>query len=287
MNPSLFRGDMTSLIKINPFSGGNTDIREDVGEYLDDIETAALSWDLSISPGISEATNKSQIRLCHQNLQRDKDAWHWWYYILRKADNTDFSRIVTEFRDQYRVKASQASSLFTVKNEMLSLLHGEGEHIREYVHRVEKLFEKIPKDMDSLFAIAFIKAMRDQERRQRVTFDLKDTLNFSFLKALTVVKFSFQEIGELDPFRPNLKANEPQHQPATFYSPPIVLQVNTVAVSHMPRSTTKATTLPPVMTQKQFNLLMAGYEASVRRTPGSNYLSGSIGSLQDNRRVNP
>lgn len=60
-NTSHFRADMTSLIKINPFSGGNPDISEDVDVYLDDIMTAAMSWDLSLSPGILEATNKSKI----------------------------------------------------------------------------------------------------------------------------------------------------------------------------------------------------------------------------------
>ena len=60
--------------------------------------------------------------------------------------------------------------------------------------------------MDSLFATACVKGMRDQDWRQRVTFDLKDSPNFSFLKALTVVKFSFQEIGEPDPFRPTQSA---------------------------------------------------------------------------------
>jgi len=120
--------------------------------------------------------------------------------VLPEADKKDFKKIATEFRDRYGVKAAQASSLLAMQNEMLSLMQGEMEHIWEYVHRVEKLSRNIPKDMDSLFAITFIKGMRDQERRQRVTFDLKDTPNFSFFKALTVVKFSFQEIGKPDPF---------------------------------------------------------------------------------------
>jgi len=34
---------MSTLIKITPFNGGNTDQGESVDEYLDDVETAALS----------------------------------------------------------------------------------------------------------------------------------------------------------------------------------------------------------------------------------------------------
>jgi len=259
---------------------------EDVDEYLDDVETVALSWDLSISLGISEATNKSKSRLFRQNLQRDGDAGHWWYYILSEADKRDFSKIVIEFRERYGIKASQASSLFAVQNEMLSLLQGENEHIREYVHRVEKLSRKIPKDMDSLFAIAFIKGMRDQERRQWVTFDLKDSPNFSFLKALTVVKFSFHEIGEPDLFRPTLKICDTHHPQTALYSPPVVPQVNAVAVTDMARPTGEQSALPAAMTQEQFNMFMAGYEASVRQSPRSPYTYGPLGSSLNNRRAN-
>jgi len=157
---------MSNFIKINPFNEGNTDLSESVEEYLDDIETAALSWDLSITPGISEATDHSKIRLFRQNLERNGDAWHWWYYVLPEAYKKDYGKRVVEFKDRYGVKATEASSLFAVQNEMLSLLQGEGEHIRDYAHRVEMLSRMIPRDMDSLFAIAFVKGMRDQERKQ-------------------------------------------------------------------------------------------------------------------------
>jgi len=99
---------------------------------------------------------------------------------------------------------------------MLLFTQRELEHIRDYVHWVETLSQKIPHKMDSLFPIAFIKGMGDQERRHRVTFDLKDTLKFSFLKALVVVKFSFQEIGEPDAFTPCLKSREVEQMGMLF-----------------------------------------------------------------------
>lgn len=248
---------MAALIMINSFSGGSPVVCKDVEEYLDNVETAALSWDLTITPGILEASNKSKIRLFRQNLERDGDAWHWWYYVLPDTDKKDFSRIAAEFRNRYGVKAAQASSLFAMQNEILSLIQGEKEHIREYVHRVEKLSRKIPKDMDSLFAIAFIKGMRDKERRQRVTFDLKDTTNFSFAKALTVVKFSFPEIEELDPFRPNQKGREPEHLLLSLYSTPLVPQVNAVAVTDLSCPAPENSVAFPIMTQEQFNAFMS------------------------------
>ena len=275
---------MSTLIKITPFNGGNTDQGESVDEYLDDVETAALSWDLTIIPGITEATNKSKIRLFRQNLERDGDAWHWWYYVLPEADKKDYAKIVLEFRDRYGVKASQASSLFAVQNEMLSLHQNESEHIRDYVHRVEKLSRKIPRDMDSLFAIAFIKGMQDQEKRQRVTFDLKDSPNFSFVKALSVVKFSFQEIGEPDPFRPHQKAREQELQSSSLYTSPVYPPVNTVGKANFtPTPAVNSPTLPP-LTQEQFNAFMNAYEASIGRIPRNQY-SGQ-GSFSSARRGN-
>ncbi|KAG0134397.1 hypothetical protein HOY82DRAFT_602671 [Tuber indicum] len=133
---------MSSFIKITSFDGANTDFSERVEEYLDDVETAAL-----------------------QNLERDGYAWHWSYYVLSEASKKDYGSIVKEYRDRYGVKASEASSLFAVQNEMLSLQQREAEHISEHLHRVEKLSRKVPKVMDSLFAIAFIQGMQDQERK--------------------------------------------------------------------------------------------------------------------------
>ena len=279
---------MNNFIKINAFNGANTDLSESVEKYLDDIETAALSWDLSITPGISEATDRSKIRLFRQNLERNGDAWHWWYYVLPEADKKDYGKIVAEFKDRYEVKATQASSLFAVQNEMLSLLQGETEHIRDYVHRVEKLSRKIPRDMDSLFAIAFVKGMRDQDRKQRVTFDLKDSPNFSFSKALTVVKFSFQEIGELDPFRPSHSSHEVLPAQLPLYSNPVLHPVNTVSKTEFASSSSGNVSLTPTpsltLTQERFNTFMASYKATMGRT--SRFPFPSQGNPAANRRVN-
>ncbi|KAG0130026.1 hypothetical protein HOY82DRAFT_610018 [Tuber indicum] len=277
---------MSTFIKITPFNGGNTDFSESVEEYLDDIETAALSWDLTITPGIMDATNKLKIRLFCQNLERNGDAWYWWCYVLPEKDKKNYSKIAEEFRNRYGVKTSQASSLFAVQNEMLSLAQGDTEHIRDYVHRVEKLSRKIPKDMDSLFAIAFIKGMKDQERRQRVTFDLKGSPNFSFLKALEVVKFAFQEIGEPDPFKPNQKSYEPELQATNLYSAPSLPPVRSVVKAEVPHTHTSGTIgLSATMTQDQFNTYMSPYEASLGRRPQSPY--GQPGGGTNLRRGNP
>jgi len=106
-----------------------------------------------------QVRDRCTIRLFHQNLEKHGDAWHWWYSVLPEGDKNDYGRITTAFKDRYGIKATQASSLFPGQNEMLSLPQGQDEHIRDYVYRVEKLSGKIPKYMDSLFAIAFVKGM--------------------------------------------------------------------------------------------------------------------------------
>jgi len=138
--------------------------------------------------------------------------------------------------------------------------------------------------MDSLFAITFIKGMRDQERRQRVTFDLKDTLNFSLLKTLAVVKFSFQEIGDPDPFRPLPKSREVEQMANALYSTPPVPQVNAIGRADLPASF--SANLPPSvpLTQEQFNAFMTAYETSIGRF---NRSTSASSPFQVNRKNNP
>ena len=275
---------MNTFIKITPFNAASSDHSESVDEYLDDVQTAALCWDLAINPPISEPTHRSKIRFFRQHLGKNGDAYNWWYYLLPESDKKHYGKIVEEFRERYGIKATQASSLFAVQNEMLSLLQGEGERIRDYMHRVEKLSCKIPKEMDSLFAIAFVKSMRDQERKQRVTFDLKDSPNFSFLKALTVVKFSFQEIGEPYPFRPNQTSPDSPQVNVSLYSPSSVSQVNAVSKTDITHSAQETIPLAPLFMQEQFNPFMSSYEASMGRMPRQPF-SSSNGA--NNRRGNP
>jgi len=285
--PFPLAASMGTLIKINFFSGGNADLCEDVEKYLHDVETAALSWNLTITPGVVETANKSKICLFRQNLERDGDVWHRWYHVLPEADKLDFHKITAEFRDCYGVNAAQASLLFAMQNEMLSFMQGEKEHILDYVHQVEKLSRKIPKDMDSLFAIAFIKGMRDQERPKRVTFDLKDSPNFSFFKALTIVKFSFQEIGEPDPFRPSQKVKEPEQASMSLYSSPMMSKVNSIAVTDIPNSALANSISSLIITQEQFNPFMSSYEATMRK--GTRYPQDHSRpqASMASRRINP
>ena len=143
----------------------------------------------------------------------------------------------------------------------------------------------ILKDIDSLFALAFIKGMRNQERQQRVTFDLKDTPNFSSFRALTIVKFSFQEIGEPDLFWPSQKAKEPEQPPITLYSNPLIPQVNAVAVTDLPHLALANSISSPIMTQEQFNTFMSSYEATMRRN--SRYPYSQTSTPMASRRMNP
>jgi len=154
------------------------------------------------------------------------------------------------------------------------LAQGEREHIRDYVHQVEKLSWKIPKEMDSLFAIAFGKGMRDQERRQRVTFDLKDTPNFAFLKALTVVKFSYQEIGEPDPFRPSQQTLEAVEPSVSLYTTPAISQVHAVSKADAGQVSSGTIPVTPALTQDQFNTFMSAYESMAGRVPRQPYILG-------------
>jgi len=196
---------MAAAVKVSVFMGGDRNHPESVEEYLEDVEAAALSWDSYCSPHMvidAEATDKSKIRFFRQNLGRQGDAWHWWHYVLEDRKKSDWKEIAAEFTARYGSKVTQAASLFEVQNEIISLCQEEYQHITDYVREVEKLSRRVPKEMDSLLGISFIKGMRDESRRERVSFDLKDSPNFTFSRALTVVKAAYRIIGEPDPFNP-------------------------------------------------------------------------------------
>jgi len=168
---------------------------------------------------------------------------------------------------------------------MLSLAQGASEHIRDYVHQVEKLSWKIPKEMVSLFAIAFVKGMRDLELKQRVTFDFKDSPNFSFLKALTVVKFSFQEIGEPDPFCPDHQSHNVLPTSVPLYTASAISQVNTISKADIVQLPSGNIQQAPALTQEQFHTFMFAYEAMVGRVPRQPYIPAASGLT--NHRGNP
>jgi len=196
---------MAAAVKVSVFMGGDRNFLESVEEYLEDVEAAALSWDSYCSPHMvidAEATDKTKIRFFRQNLGPQGDAWHWWHYVLEDKKKSDWKEITAEFTVRYGSKVTQAASLFEVQNEIISLCQEGSQHITDYVREVEKLSRRVPKEMDSLLGISFIKGMRDESRRERVSFDLKDSPNFTFSRALAVVKAAYRIIGEPDPFNP-------------------------------------------------------------------------------------
>ena len=96
-----------------------------------------------------------------------------------------------------------------------------------------------------------------------VTFDLKDSPNFSFVKAVSVLKFSLQDIRELDPFIPNLKGWETDPAANSLYAAPIYPSVNAIGrVNIAPILAGNSLPLPPLI-QKQFNAFMNIYKASI------------------------
>lgn len=152
---------------------------------------------------------------------------------------------------------------------------------------MEKLSCKIARAMDSLFAIVFIKGMQHQERHQRVTCDLKDSPHFSFVKALSVVKVSFQEIGERDPFRSHQKAQESEPLSKSLYNSLGSSPVNPVGKASIIQAPAGNSLAMIPLTQKQCNRCMNGYKACIgrpSRTPYSGQGGLNFGTCSSHRR---
>jgi len=100
-----------------------------------------------------------------------------------------------------------------------------------------------------------------------------------------VVKFSFQEIGEADPFHPSQPSREILGSLAPLYTAPVLSTVN--AVSKTDIASTSAGNVPPALTltQEQFNAYMSTYEGTMGRM--ARLPASSPGYQASNRRTNP
>ena len=212
--------EMAGVMRISPFIGKG-DGKENPADFIADVEMAARSWDAIYGPDANNP-EASKIALFRQNLDRNGDAWHWWSCVLEDELKGTFGAIKGAFLARYSVAKNKTMSRFNVQNELMLLQQRPGQAIAEYVLEAERLSERVPRDMDSMLAMVFIRGLADQECRRRISYDLRDTPEFTFSKALHMVKSWFQEIGIPDPFNPNsVGFNSYNQAPAVpLYAPP-------------------------------------------------------------------
>ena len=216
---ALTRIGMAGIMKMNPFAGRG-DGKESPSDFLSDVEMAARSWDATYGAD-TDQPDASKIAIFRQNLDRDGDGWYWWSCILANEEKKAFPSIKKAFLARYGAEKNKAISRFNIQNELMCLQQKQGQSIVDYVHEAERLSERVPADMNDMLAMAFIRGLQDQKSRRRVSYDLRDCLEFTFSKAVHMVKSWYQEIGVPDPFnRFGVGFRETPKAPAPIYAAP-------------------------------------------------------------------
>ena len=195
---ALTRIEMAGIMRMNLFVGRG-DRKENPSDFLSDVEMAARSWDATYGAD-TDNPDAAKIAIFRQNLDREGDAWYWWSCVLADVEKLTFAGIKKAFLKRYGAEKNKAIYRFNIQNELMCLQQKRRQPIAEYVREAEVLSERVPTDMNDMLAMAFIRGLSDQESRRRMSYDLRDTPEFTFAKALHMVKAWYQEIGVPDPF---------------------------------------------------------------------------------------
>ena len=267
-------GAMAGIMRMSSFVGRG-DRKESLSDFLADVEMAAKCWDTAYG-GDTDKPDGSKIAIFRQNLDKDGDAWYWWSCVLSDEEKKTFAGIKTAFLARYGAEKNKAISKFNLQNELMCLQQKKGQTIIDYVREAENLSERVPKDMDDMLAMAFIRGLGDQESRRRISYDLRDTPEFSFAKALGMVKAWYREIGVPDPFnRFGVGFNtQRQEQTLPIYAAPapgvIAARSETTAVNgtinENPSSAQATNPMQEAFNQMMLNF-MNGMKTDFRQTP--------------------
>ena len=183
---ALTRIGMAGIMRMNPFVGRG-DGKENPSDFLSNVEMAARSWDATYGAD-TDNPNASKIAIFRQNLDRDGDAWYWWSCVLADVEKLTFASIKKAFPKRYGAEKNKAFSRFNIQNELMCLQQRKGQTIAGYVREAEVLSERVPANMNDMLAMAFIRGLADQESRWGISYDLRDSPEFTFAKALHMVK---------------------------------------------------------------------------------------------------
>ena len=271
----LTRLEMAGVMRISPFVGKG-DGKENPIDFIADVEMAARSWDVIYGADVNNP-EASKIALFRQNLDRNGDAWHWWSCVLEDELKGTFGAIKGTFLARYSVAKNKTVSRFNVQNELMLLQQRQGQAIAEYVFEAERLSERVPKDMDSMLAMVFIRGLADQECRRRISYDLRDTPEFTFTKALHMVKSWHQEIGIPDPFNPHSVGFSSYNQALVtpLYAPPsknvaVAAKEQTAKDMAMAKEGQSASSMQEAFNQMMINFMgtmKSDFQQSPHRTP--------------------
>ena len=286
---------MAGMMRMTQFVGKG-DETESLSDFLANVEMAAQSWEVTFGAN-ADKPNATKIAIFRQNLDKEGDAWHWWTRVLSEKDKESFVSVKKAFLERYGAARNRAVSRFNGQNELMLLQQREGQSIADYVWEAKSLSDRVPADMNNMLAMVFVRGLADQETRCRVSYALRDEPEFTFGKALHMVKSWYQEIGAPDSFRPNSIGFNSFKAPAM---PPVYVRPGSGAVrtTHEEKIAGTGTASPTdkapagFPSQDMFNQMMLNFMESMKqdfrisphRSPGVISTASGAGGSQNGGR---
>jgi len=127
------------------------------------------------------------------------DAYEYWC-SLDEDVQSDWEQLKPAFKEKFGVsKSVSAAQRMQVKNQVMSLKQGN-RHISEYIRDAQSLSLKVPKELDELLALAFIGGMKDQTKKERISFAVTSEAEHDggvkFTRVVELVKSTYMIIGQ-------------------------------------------------------------------------------------------
>lgn len=199
--------------KIRSFLGLR-DGREDPLEFIEDLEFAYDRESKSTVDGSNDTTTtgndtetkaeKEKRMLFRQHLEGDA---YEWYQDLPRATKANWKELHRTFIEEFEVteKDTQAKK-FELRIQLAQLSQGQQETIAEYLKRASELSKKLTGD-DIEVGMATLKGMKDQSKKDQVTFECNKAANYGYASVERLIKAIYMEIGKPNPFDPSYRQN--------------------------------------------------------------------------------
>ena len=92
-----------------------------------------------------------------------------------------------------------ATKKFELRIKLAQLEQKDGESISDFIDRAEELATRLPAD-DVDVGMATLKGMKDEARRDRITFECNKDADYFFSKIKKLVAAAYNEVGKISPF---------------------------------------------------------------------------------------
>ena len=124
--------------------------------------------------------------------------------MLTTDEKKAFEKIKNRFIERYR-NATGSSNIaargqFEIQKEIISLWQRPNEGIAEYVRTAEKLSKCVPQELDNMLALRLIKGMRDEAKKDDMSYVVHSQLKITFREVIDGIKAKHRIIGKADPF---------------------------------------------------------------------------------------